>query len=358
MKTWLIGALAVALVGASMPDPAEARRFGGGGSMGMQRSMPQRAAPQPAQPQRPVQAPPRQSNPQQQPGQQAGAPAAGAAAAGGAAASRSWLGPIAGLAAGLGLVALLSHLGMGAAVAQFVMLALLLLVGFIAVRFVMARMRGSQPAPATSGGAGASAMHRRETPAPATWQPAQSPQPVQPLQQPAASAGSQPAVAGAASGSTLPPLNPVWRDDGSSALDDPEPAAAEPATPRAAVPADFDSEGFARIAKALFVRLQTAHDEGDLDDIRRFTTPEMFAEIRLDLQDRGDLAQRTDVLKVDAEVVDVAEDDGRQVVTVRYRGQVVEEAGAQPTDFDEYWHLVKPMDDSRSWAIAGIEQNR
>jgi predicted lipid-binding transport protein (Tim44 family) len=354
MKTWLIGALAFALVGASMPDPAEARRFGGGGSMGMQRSMPQRAAPQPAQPQQPVQAPPRQSNPQQQPGQQAGAPAAGAAAAGGAAASRSWLGPIAGLAAGLGLVALLSHLGMGAAFAEFLMLALLLVVGFIAVRFLMARMGGSRPAAAASGGAGAQALHRRESPAaapaPTAWQPAQPPQPVQ---LPGSVAAAQPAVAGG----TLPPLNPVWRADGSTALAEDEPAEAEAATPRAAVPADFDSEGFARIAKALFVRLQTAHDEGDLDDIRRFTTPEMFAEIRLDLQDRGDVAQRTDVLKVDAEVVDVGEEDGRQIVTVRYRGQVVEDAGGQPTDFDEYWHLVKPLDDSRSWAIAGIEQN-
>jgi len=25
--------------------------------------------------------------------------------------------------------------------------------------------------------------------------------------------------------------------------------------------------------------------------------------------------------------------------------------------FDEVWHLVKPVDGSREWAIAGIQQN-
>ena len=52
-----------------------------------------------------------------------------------------------------------------------------------------------------------------------------------------------------------------------------------------------------------------------------------------------------------------AEEGGNQVVSVRFQGQVREEAGAAPVDFNEVWHLVKPADDSRSWAIAGIEQS-
>jgi predicted lipid-binding transport protein (Tim44 family) len=43
-------------------------------------------------------------------------------------------------------------------------------------------------------------------------------------------------------------------------------------------------------------------------------------------------------------------------VSVRFRGELREEAGAAPTPVDEVWHLVKPRDDSRNWAIAGIEQ--
>jgi predicted lipid-binding transport protein (Tim44 family) len=125
---------------------------------------------------------------------------------------------------------------------------------------------------------------------------------------------------------------------------------------RAFVPAAFDSESFARIAKEIFVRMQAANDAADLDDLRRFTTPELFASLRLDLQERGPSPQHTDVTRIDTEVLDLANEADRQVVSVRFRGELVEEKGAAPTPFNEVWHLVKPHDDSRSWAIAGIEQ--
>ena len=106
----------------------------------------------------------------------------------------------------------------------------------------------------------------------------------------------------------------------------------------------------------IFIRMQAANDTADLDDLRRFTTPELFASLRLDLQERGPAAQVTDVVKVDAVVLDVANEADRQIVSVRFHGEVVEEKGAAPTAFNEVWHLVKPHDDSRPWAIAGIEQ--
>jgi predicted lipid-binding transport protein (Tim44 family) len=124
------------------------------------------------------------------------------------------------------------------------------------------------------------------------------------------------------------------------------------------VPAAFDSEGFARTAKMIFIRLQAANDTADLDDLRRFTTPELFASLRLDIQERGPSANHTDVVHIDAQVLDVANEADRQIVSVRFTGQVVEEKGAAPTAVNEVWHLVKPHDDSRSWAIAGIEQTQ
>jgi len=108
----------------------------------------------------------------------------------------------------------------------------------------------------------------------------------------------------------------------------------------------------------IFIRMQTANDAGDLNDLRRFTTPEMFAAIRLDIQDRNGAQQTTDVEMVDAKVLDVAEDDGRQIVSVRFTGLVVEEAGKPAAPFSEIWHLVKDAGSADSaWAIAGIEQS-
>ena len=114
---------------------------------------------------------------------------------------------------------------------------------------------------------------------------------------------------------------------------------------------------FERVAKMIFIRMQAANDSGDLNDLRAFTTPEMFAHLKLDLQERGAAAQQTDVERVDAEVLDIARDAERQIVSVRFHGLIREEMDGVATPFDEVWHLVKPADGSREWAIAGIQQS-
>src|SRR5690606_11754437 len=90
---------------------------------------------------------------------------------------------------------------------------------------------------------------------------------------------------------------------------------AAPARPAAF--ADFDRDGFARQAKLNFIRLQAANDTGNVDDLREFTTPEVFAELQMQLSERGGAEQRTDVVELNAEVLDVAEEDGRYIVSVR-----------------------------------------
>ena len=122
------------------------------------------------------------------------------------------------------------------------------------------------------------------------------------------------------------------------------------------VPAGFDAEGFQRIAKMIFIRLQAANDAGNLDDLREFTTPEVFAEICMQLNERRGSEQRTDVVELNADVIDVAEEDNRYIVSVRFTGLLREEADAAPAPFDEIWHLTKPRSGSGGWLIAGIQQ--
>jgi predicted lipid-binding transport protein (Tim44 family) len=301
MKSWILAlALTLTAVLSMAPSVADAKRLGGGSSSGMQRSMPARSTPD-ATPAKPAQATP--------------APATAGAAA---APKRSWMGPLAGLAAGLGLAALMSHLGMGAEFGNLITMLLIGLVAFIAIRFVMSRMRGaSAPRPmAASNGmqfAGAGAP----------WSP-----------------GSTAAAPAGTPAASAPPLTTL------------DMAGAAPS-----VPVGFDQVGFERIAKMIFIRLQAANDSADLNDLRQFTTPELFASIKLDLQDRSSAAtQHTDVVRVDAEVVDFSDEAERQVVSVRFHGLISEESGAPAEAFNEIWHLVKPHDGSREWAIAGIQQ--
>lgn len=315
MKRLLLSlALVLCSVGFVASD-VEAKRLGGGSSSGMKRQTP------------PPQSPAQNATPNQAAPTNAAAPTA-AAGAQAAAPKRSWMGPLAGLAAGLGIAALLSHFGLGAGMANFLTILLLAAAAFFLIRFLLRRFG---PGAAKTASAGPNGMRF------ATAGGAPDVRPVEP----AWGSGS----AGTAAGSGL----------GSSA------AGLVGATGAAAaghIPVGFDKSGFERIAKLIFIRLQAANDAGDLNDLRQFATPEMFATFKLDLQERGPAKQQTDVVQLEAEVVDVESTAEQQVVSVRFHGLIREEqdqVGA--TRFDEVWHLVKPADGSREWAIAGIAQN-
>ena len=121
-------------------------------------------------------------------------------------------------------------------------------------------------------------------------------------------------------------------------------------------PPGFDADAFAREAKLNFIRLQAAFDAANLDDLRAFTSPEVFAEISMQLAERGDAAQITDVTMLDAEVLEAVDEGGRHVVSVRFTGQVREAAGQDAMPLDEVWHLTKPASGLGGWVIAGIQQ--
>ena len=270
-----------------------AKRLGSGSSFGMQRQATPPAQRQPAAT-------------QQQ------APAAGAATAA-AQPKRSWMGPIAGLAAGLGLAALFSAFGLGEGFANFVMILLLAAAAFFVFRLIFRR------------GANAAAQ-----------------QPARDLQYAGAAAGAaQPA---------RPQQFEAARPLGGGS------APAQTGLDKA-LASGFDAEGFARQAKLNFIRLQAANDVGNLDDLREFTTPEVFAELCMQLNERKGAEQRTDVVELNAQVIDVAEENDRYVVSVRFTGLLREQADAAPEAFDEIWHLSKPLAGSGGWLIAGIQQS-
>jgi len=287
-------------------DAEAARRFGGGKSLGMQRQ----ATP-------PAKAP--TAAPAQTPSATPGAAAAAPAAA--AASNRSkWLGPIAGLAAGLGLAALASHLGFGEGLANMLMIGLLVMAAFAAFRFFMAKRATSQSGGAAYAGAGAGAGNAGNNSFRMPATPAKS--------------GAGYSQGGSMIGSAL----------GANA-----PAAST-------IPADFDVASFVRNAKVNFIRLQAANDAGNLDDIREFTSPEMFAEIQMDIRERNGATQETRVLDLEADVLEVAEENNRYVVSVRFTGRVQED-GAAPDTVDEIWHLTKVRQGAGGWVLAGIQQS-
>jgi len=307
---------AFALVGVLMfsavVHDAEARRMGGSRSMGRQSNavtQQQSAAPTRA----PQQA---QTGPSAAPGATAPQPA-----------RNRWLGPIAGIAAGLGIAALLSHLGLGGAfagaMANMLIIAAIAFVGIWLVRKFLRRRDADTPAYAGASGANRPFDEQRfNAPSSATSY-------AQDVTSSPMIGGAMPAAAGALGAASTAP----W-----------------------GVPADFDREAFLHNAKVYFVRMQAAWDAADLDDIREFTTPEMFAEVRLDLSARGAAENRTDVVRVDAELLGIEEKDNEHLASVRFSGLIREEKNAAAQEFAEVWNLVKRKQGDEGWLLAGIQQ--
>lgn len=82
----------------------------------------------------------------------------------------------------------------------------------------------------------------------------------------------------------------------------------------------------------------------------------MFAEIKLEIEERGGGTQQTDVVTLNAELLDVSEELGQYIASVRFHGAIRETENAAPEAFDEAWHLTKPVAGDRGWVIAGIQQ--
>jgi predicted lipid-binding transport protein (Tim44 family) len=134
-------------------------------------------------------------------------------------------------------------------------------------------------------------------------------------------------------------------------------ASAAPAPAAHYFPAGFDAEGFARQAKLNFVRLQEANDRGDLSALREMMTPALYAEIEAQIRERGGEPQKTEVVTLDANVIEVVSEGDHYIASVRFAGLMKDEPGAQPEAFSEVWHLQKPLDGSSGWLMCGIQQD-
>lgn len=324
MKKILVGAL-LAVSALSLMAEATARPMGGGRSIGRQSQNVGRMAPAPA-PTAPRQA-----------AAPAPAPVAPPAALPPKPAS-PWKGILGGALLGLGMGALMSHFGVGGG--MFGSLLTVLLLGGVAF-FIIRMLRGlsgPKPVPATafSGNAGANFGGNSGGNFGGNA---------------GANFGGQGAVATPEIGARLQPAAFDAQPAGAAAAV----TAAAPHTPWG-VPADFDTATFLRVAKGNFIRLQAAWDKGDVADIREFTTPEVFAEMKMQITERGAQADFTDVVSIEAELLGIETSDQDYLASVKFTGMIRSAPGALAEPFHEVWNLAKPVNGSMGWLLAGIQQ--
>lgn len=294
LKTVSIALVAVAIAfGAATAD---AKKFGGGKSIGAQRAAPSSPSASPtAAPSTPSSA-----------ATAAAAPAAGAAAAAAKPSLMSRMaGPLAGIAAGIGLGYLFSKMGAGG------FLGILLIVGLVIVAMIVfGRMMMKKPLTATGAASPLGATPQAE-----------------PMQYSgnaaAAGAAAAPAMAGGLAGGF-------------------------------GIPAGFDKSGFEDNAKKQFMTLQSANDKGDLDAVRDFATDEFYNQIAKDVV--GGNKDATMVDDLHAELLGIETERGQYWASVEFTGKMREDGMVMASPFREIWNLMKPVDGSKGWLLAGIQQ--
>ncbi|MDO8651929.1 MAG: TIM44-like domain-containing protein [Undibacterium sp.] len=303
MKKFLVAMMVVASAMAITVSDVEAKRLGGGGSIGRQSSnVTRQAAP----------ASPGSNMNQARPAAPVAAPAAVPPKP-----ASPWKGIVGGLVGGALLGAMFSSMGMGGGLASALgsILPMLLLAGaaFLLYRMYQNRKGGSAPS---------SFSQQSYAGVPSTALPEIGSR-IEPQSFQAASGGSASAAANQGS----------WN-----------------------IPADFDVPSFLRNAKTYFIRLQAAWDRADINDIREFTTPEMYAEIKMQIQERGASANVTDVVSIEAELLGLDTVGNDHLASVKFTGMIKEDPHAPAEAFKEVWNLSKPLNGQGGWTLAGIQQ--
>ena len=308
-KSW-IAFFAVLFGLFSVVQVAEAKRFGGGSSFGYSKSTPTKSF---------------NTAPKATPAPKA----APTAAAGGAAAksgASKWLGPLAGLAVG-GLLAAMIF-GDGFEGIQFMDILIFGLIAFLLFKLFVARKRSQE----------SQAAYQQVEPTQTSQPRYEASEAVQQRQAQPEHQAYDPNASGSIFGSGL--------GQGPS----------EQAVQVSEVPAWFNAEQFVEGAKSHFVSLQKAWDEVDVSEVAAYCTPELFAEIEKEMQNMqaGDNVTVVDTL--DAEIADMAIDGEYFVVSIRFSGFIQESAEESAHAFNEVWHIRRDASDQGNWLVAGIQQ--
>jgi predicted lipid-binding transport protein (Tim44 family) len=247
-------------------------------------------------------------------------------------------GILGGIAAGIGLSYLFSHMGMGAEMGS--MFSNILMIGLVAILGIwlfrkFANRNSGAPALST----GIPGMNfPSAAPSENTWA---SNQPATSQMQSRGATGSGQVI----SNSNQLPLIEQTNNTNATGIH-------AHLTPGAFA----DKEVFLENAKQLFLQLQEASDQQNIDVLKEFTSPELFAILRQDMLGRQTAISTTQVLTLAADLLAVEDENQEYLASVRFSGTMREEVNGPLSDFSEVWNWSKPTNDSTGWILCGIQQ--
>ncbi|HKY01786.1 MAG TPA: TIM44-like domain-containing protein [Burkholderiales bacterium] len=122
------------------------------------------------------------------------------------------------------------------------------------------------------------------------------------------------------------------------------------------IPEGFDVDSFLAQAKRNFLALQAANDHGDTEALREMMSDELYVNLKQDIEARKGAPQQTDVVTLDAQLLEVVTESGVHWASIRFSGMLREETSGVATRFEEIWNLQKPESGRTGWMLAGIQQ--
>lgn len=334
----------------------QARRFGGGASFGRQSSNITK--------QRQAVTPPAASTTQR-----ASTPPAASAAATGAAAATTgavaksglsrFIGPIAGIAAGLGIAALLSSLGLGGAFLEMLSSLVLIALVVFAFMFILRRLRGVPVSGPAEQGAGAGLNRDAGSSGAQSWseqRPGRAAESATSAFESSAQAAATPSSSGYSFlGHGAPGRSgPQGATTLASTSSGTGRTTTQPVDENWFIPADFDTPAFLATAKAQFVAIQAVWDSGDLSRLEEYLTDDLLAEFKPQILAREGKPETTEVLLLNAQLMGIESVAGGHLASVRYSGMLRESPDTEAFRFEEIWNLYKA--DDAGWLLAGIQQ--
>jgi len=121
------------------------------------------------------------------------------------------------------------------------------------------------------------------------------------------------------------------------------------------LPDGSEPASFLRVARQRFNHIQSINSASNVEEIRRYLTPELYNSMYNDIMENQD-QDVAEFSNLNAMVVDSATENGQYVVSVRFTGTVSEDLNSLPQPFTEIWHFVKPVGSQQDWVVAGIQQ--
>ncbi len=117
----------------------------------------------------------------------------------------------------------------------------------------------------------------------------------------------------------------------------------------------IDRAEFIEGAKSAYIRMQESWDKRDLDDIKLFTSPTVYSEIKAQAEENPEQSS-TQILSLSADIHKVEKDGEADSVSVYFTAFMREEKEqAMAQNITELWHFYRENEQAH-WKIDGIQQ--